>query len=337
MTATVSVVIPNWNGISYLPECLAALRRQTVKDFEVIVIDNGSTDGSVAFIEEEHSWVKLIELRENAGFAAACNMGIRLAEGSYIALLNNDTEVAPGWLGALVAAAERDGTIGMVASKILLDPASREIDSVGMLLYPDGIGRQRGRGERDSGSYETEEEVFYPSACAALYRSSLLKEIGLLDEDFFAYVEDTDLGLRARLAGAKAVLAPAAVVHHKYSGTGGKYSTFKAFHVERNRIWVAVKNFPLSWLMKVPFYTLLRYGVQLYGALSGKGSTARFRETTPVKEMAMTVAKAYLSAFRGLPRMLKKRREIKRNISNAEFSALLKRYRISVSELVLKD
>lgn len=336
-TLSISVVIPNLNGMKFLPECLSSLREQTFGDFEIIVVDNGSTDGSAEFITREFPQVKIIALKENRGFAGGCNIGIGASSGKYIALLNNDTEVEPQWLEALHEAAEKDARIGMVASKILLDRATREIDSVGMLLYPDGIGRQRGRGEIDRGQYDREEEVLFPSGCAALYRREMLAEIGLFDEDFFAYCEDTDLGLRGRRAGWRAVLAPKAVVYHKYSGSAGKYSALKARLVERNRVWVAVKNFPLPLLLAVPWHTLMRYLFQVYGILAARGSAARFKKEHSAKDAAGAVVKAYTEALKGLPAMLKKRQGIKRTLSAAEFSRLLKRYRIPLAELTLTD
>ncbi|HDH01319.1 MAG TPA: glycosyltransferase family 2 protein [Nitrospirae bacterium] len=333
----ISVIIPNLDGINYLPKCLSSLQSQTFKKFDVIIVDNGSTDNSVDLVKKEYNWVRLIELSENFGFSAACNTGIMASRGRYVAVLNNDTEVVPQWLEELHRSIERDKKIGMVASKILLSLETREIDSAGMLIYPDGIGRQRGRGEIDKGQFDHEEETLFPHGCAAMYRMEMLKEVGLFDEDFFAYCEDTDLGLRGRLAGWKAVVAPGAVVHHKYSATAGKYSSFKAMYIERNRFWVAVKNFPLTWLLRMPFYTLTRYSVQLYGVLTGRGSTARFKETYSTKNIILTVVKAYASAFRGLPLMLKKRKKIKKKISGKEFACILRKYKISASELILKD
>lgn len=333
----VSVVVPNWNGMAYLPECLSSLRKQTFERFEVIVVDNGSEDGSVEFIKEAHAWVRLIALSENRGFAAACNEGIRAASGKYIALLNNDTVVMPRWIEALRNAVERDGKVGMAASKILLDPETREIDSVGMLIYPDGLARQRGRGEIDRGQFDDSREILFPSGCAAMYRMEMLHEIGLFDEEFFAYCEDADLGLRGRRAGWEAVLAPDSIVWHRYSGTSGKYSSFKAMHVERNRIWVAVKNFPLSWLLMIPFAALLRYLFQLYGGITGSGSTARFREAHSIKNIFFIVIEAHISALKKLPLMLKKRMAIKRVVPEMEFVRLMKRFKISARELALKD
>ena len=333
----ISVVIPNLNGMKYLNACLSSLQNQTFRNYETIVVDNSSHDGSADFIRKEFQQVKLIELMENRGFAEGCNTGIRVSAGRYIAVLNNDTEVEPQWLEELYKASEKDKRTGMAASKILLDRQTGEIDSAGMLIYPDGIGRQRGRGEIDNGQFDREEETLYPSGCAALYKKEMLDEIGLFDEDFFAYCEDTDLGLRGVRAGWKAVLAPKAVVYHKYSGVAGKYSVFKALQVERNRIWVAVKNFPLPWLLMVPYFTLKRYIVQTYGMIVSRGSASKFKESQPPAAIASTMVRAYLSAMKALPAMLKKRKAINKKISSREFIKLMKKYRISVSELVLKD
>jgi len=161
----------------------------------------------------------------------------------------------------LLEVAEKDERTGKVASKVLLDKDTRRIDSVDMLIYPDGIGRQKGRGEIDRGQYYSEEDVLYPSGWEALYWRTMLDDIGLFDEDFFAYCEDTDLSLRGRRSGWQDVLALTAVVYDKYSSSGGKYSTFKASQVERNRIWGAVKNFPVAWLLRSPYYSLNRYAM----------------------------------------------------------------------------
>ncbi len=331
------MVIPNWNGAEYLAACLQALLEQTFGDFEIIVVDNGSKDDSVHLIKSAYPSVLLIELEDNIGFAAACNLGIQAARGRYIALLNNDTEADPGWLGALYQAAVQDEKIGMVASKILLSLTTREIDSVGMLVYGDGIGRQRGRGQIDDGRFDRPEEILYPSACAALYKKEMFDDIGLFDEDFFLYCEDTDLGLRGRRAGWKAVFAPDAVVLHKYSMTGGGYSLFKAMHVERNRMWVGIKNFPSSWLVMMPFHTARRYFFQTCGMASSRGSTARLKESHSFLDIMRTGAKAYLSAFEKLPSMLRKRKEIKQTGPDGELVPIMRKHLISVRELILHD
>jgi GT2 family glycosyltransferase len=335
----ISVIIANLNGEEYLPDCLRSLSAQTFTDFEVIVVDNGSTDGSLEILRRDFPWVRVLPLGENTGFAAGNNRGFLAAEGRYVATLNNDTIADSRWLEALHEAAEADSGTGMVASKILLGPEGSEIDSTGMLIYPDGMSRQRGRGEPDKGQFDTMEEVLFPSACAALYRCEMLEAAGFFDEDFFAYCEDADLGLRARLAGWKAVYAPRAVVRHLYSGTGGKYSAFKARLVERNHIWVLLKNMPARYILISPFYTAWRYMVQLYGLFSGKGSVARFAEDSGMARLLPVVIKAYGEALMRLPLMLRKRRNIwkQRRISPGEFADLLKRHRISARELMLRE
>jgi GT2 family glycosyltransferase len=336
---SISVIIANYNGAEYLRDCLSSLGAQTFRDFEVIVVDNGSTDDSLALIKREFSWAKVIPLDSNTGFAAGNNVGIAASSAQFIATLNNDTIVGDEWLAALHEAALSDENVGMVASKIFLGKEGKELDSAGMLVYPDGMSRQRGRGATDEGQFDTGEEVLFPSACAALYRREMLDAIGLFDEDFFSYCEDSDLGLRARLAGWKAVLAPRAVVRHLYSATGGKYSEFKAFYVERNRFWVLLKVFPLSWMLTFPFYTLWRYIIQSYGLFSGRGSVARLAEKGGKLPLLRVVFRAYRAALSGLPRMLKKRKMIwkTKRVSTGKYKALMKSHRITAVELMLRD
>ncbi|QWR76118.1 glycosyltransferase family 2 protein [Candidatus Magnetomonas plexicatena] len=335
MLKDITVIVPNYNGLIHLGDCLNSLRNQTFKNFETIVVDNGSMDGSVDFIKANFPEVRLIAFDKNTGFAHACNEAIKASESHFLALLNNDTEVTPQWLAALFEAMKTDEDIGMAASKILLNKTT--IDSTGMLIYPDGIGRQRGRGETDSGQYDDGTETLYPSGCACLIRRKMLDDIGLFDEDFFAYCEDVDLGLRGIRAGWSAVYSPDAVVYHKYSETGGKYSLFKAFLVERNRIGVAVKNFPMKFLLRMPLYTFKRYLYQAYSIITNRGSTARFAEGVSVSAIAGVFLRAYVAAIFKIPSMLAKRFFIKKRISTSEFSRLLKKHEVSASELILKD
>jgi GT2 family glycosyltransferase len=227
----------------------------------------------------------------------------------------------------------------MLASKIFLQGGLKTIDNVGHLIYRDGLNRGRGRLEVDRGQYEKVEEVLFPSGCAALYRRDMLEEVGLFDEDFFAYGDDTDLGLKGRLAGWTCLYVPKAVVHHRYSQSSGAYSALKAFYVERNRVWIAVKFFPLSLLLASPFYTFLRFALQGYGALTGRGAAGRFTEAHSSGQLLQILLKAYLGAFRGLPRMWKKRREIRKRtrVSEAEIRSWFFRFGMSAREISLKD
>ena len=197
-----SVIILNWNGRHLLEECLSSIRSQTFRDFETIVVDNGSTDGSVDWVKER--WadsVSTVALPSNLGFAGGNNAGIRLARGRYVILLNNDTAVDPGWLAAMDDAVRRHPDAGMFTPKILNYYRRDEIDNTGHLIYPDGMARGRHRLEKDDGRFDEEGEVLSPSGCAGCYRRRMLDEIGLLDDAFFAYGEDVDLGLRGRWAG----------------------------------------------------------------------------------------------------------------------------------------
>lgn len=335
----VSVIILNLNGRTYLPDCLESLSAQTFRDFEVVIVDNGSTDGSLSLIRKEFGWVRVVALEKNTGFARGNNIGLEASSGIYVVTLNNDTIAEKDWLKSLIDTAERDEKVGMVASKIFLGREGNELDSAGMLVYPDGMTRQRGRGQSDEGQFDRAEEVLFPSACAALYRREMLDETGFFDEDFFSYCEDADLGLRGRLAGWKAVLAPRAVVRHLYSQTGGRYSAFKAYHVERNHFWVLLKDLPLSYLCFFPFYTAWRYIIQGYGLLSGRGSVARFAEDAGKGRLLGIVVSAYRDAVSALPMVLRKRREIwrRRRISAGSFRAMLERHRISAGELMLRE
>jgi len=336
----VSVIVVNWNGKGLVGDCLHSLRQQTFLDFEVILVDNGSTDGSVEYVQENFSgWVRVLRNARNEGFSGGNNRGIRTASGQYIALLNNDAQADVRWLEELVRVAEENPRAGMLASKIYLRGQPKILDNVGHLLYRDGLNRGKGRLEVDRGQYETIEEVLFPSGCAALYRREMLEEVGLFDEDFFAYGDDTDLGLKGRLAGWKCLYVPGAVVHHSYSRSSGAYSPLKAFYVERNRLWIAVKYFPLSVLLESPFYTILRFVLQGYGALSGRGAAGRFREAHSSGALLKVLLQAYFSAFRGLPGMWKKRREIRRRtrVSEAEVRSWFRRFGMSAREISLKD
>lgn len=336
----VSVVIPNLNGITILGCCLASLERQVFKDFEVVLVDNGSTDGSVKYAKAEFPWLdNVIENPSNLGFARACNQGIEASRGDLVALLNNDTEAEPSWLSELVKSADGNPGAGMFASKTLFFDRRDVIDTTGHLIYPDGLNRGRGRLEIDEGQYDNKPDVFFPSGCAALYRKQMFDEIGTFDEYHFAYGDDTDIGIRGRLAGWKCVFVPTAVVYHRYSITTGEYSPAKVFLVERNRIWIVWKYFPMRRLLASPFFSLLRYCYQAYGAVTGKGAAGRFASQHSFWRLLTGVTKAYLCAFMQAPRVWKERGRMAKvkKVSEAEIDRWFRDYRMSVKEISLKD
>jgi GT2 family glycosyltransferase len=337
----VSVIVLNWNGADILEECLLSLKAQTYAPLEVIVVDNGSTDDSVARVKEKFGdSVRLHQNPTNLGFAGGNNVAIRTANGDYIALLNNDATADPRWVEELVEAAEALPGVGMCASKIYSFDQPGILDSAGgLLIYPDGLSRGRGRLERDLGQYEKREEVLLPSGCACLYRRTMLDEIGSFDEDFFAYSDDTDLGLRGRMAGWKCEYVPTAIAYHRYSSTGGRYSKLKAFLAERNRFWVAVKILPLPVLLLSPFYTVWRLILHAYAVFAKRGATGKFTEQYSLGILLLTLFKAYGAAMAGLPKMWRKRRVIQkaRKVPRRAVYGWLKHYKIRASELAFKE
>ncbi len=336
----VSVVIVNWNGKHLLLECLDSVFDQSFRDIEVIVVDNGSQDRSVEFVRSRYPTAKLVCLPVNAGFAGGSNAGIRAAVGKYIALLNNDTRADREWLMNLANEAEKAGPlVGMWASKILSYDRPDEIDNVGLLLYRDGLARGKGRLEQDKGQYDKQEEALFPSGCAGLYSRKMLNEIGLLDEEFFAYVDDVDLGLRARIAGWKCIYVPTARVYHRYSASSSGYSPFKAFLVERNRVWVLLKYFPAELILVSPFYTIKRLVLQLFGGISGRGASGKYISEQSMLSAVAVLLKAWGSALKSFFKVIKQRRKLDslRRIGRREFYRLFRTYGISASELALRD
>jgi GT2 family glycosyltransferase len=334
---SVSVIIVNWNRHDLLRACLSSLQQQTFRDFEVIVVDNGSVDGSVELLRSApFGHVRIIENPENRGFCAANNQGIRAARGSFIALLNNDAEAEPRWLEELLGALVPEPAVGMAASKILTWEDRGIIDKAGHLIYPDGQNRGRGTGERDRGQYDRLEEAAWPDGCAALYRRSLLEQIGGFDEDFFAYADDAELGLRARIAGWRCLYVPTAVVRHHTGSTLGRYSAERLFLIERNRLWLAAKLFPWSLLALNPAYFALRVSATVWCSFRGKGELPRAASRLGTLGLIKCLLKAQWAALIGLPAMLRKRRAVNvfRKLNAAETAALIRRFRIPLPELV---
>lgn len=337
MKPGVSIIIVNWNGLAHLPDCLDSLAAQTFRDFEVVLVDNGSTDKSVSFVEKHYSWVNVIVLPENTGFASGNNCGLEHSVGDYIVTLNNDTRAEADWLETLVRVADAHPLAGMVGSRICSFSDPDIIDSVGMGICADGMSRGFYRNQRWSDLDMAEvEEILFPSACAALYKRAMIEETGFFDDDFFAYAEDSDLGLRGRLAGWEAVLATGAVVCHKYSQTSGSLSPFKVHLVERNHYWVALKNFPSGRLLLLPFFTALRYLVQVRAVFLDGGTGSEFRAGGSQDALIKALLKGLFDSIGGIPRMLRKRRQVmkQKRLSMPEFVELLRRYRITFRELL---
>jgi GT2 family glycosyltransferase len=334
----ISVIIVNWNRRDLLRACLDSLARQEYREFEMILVDNGSTDGSAEMAQERLAGgpipLRLIRNSENRGFCAANNQGIAAARGSLVALLNNDAEAEAAWLGALARAFEHP-EVGMAASKILVHEDPGRIDKAGHLIYPDGQNRGRGTGARDCGQFDRQEEILWPDGCAAMYRKDMLDQIGGFDEDFFAYGDDAELGLRARIAGWRCLYVPGAVVRHHRGTTLGLQSSRRLQLIERNRVLLAAKLFPWSLLWLNGAYYLARIAAGAWYGRRGGGDMAHFPGLSGKLKVARALAAGDWQALLLLPRMLRKRREIDsfRKLSPSEVRQLIRQYRIPLREL----
>lgn len=250
----VSIVIPNYNGKHFMKACMESLYKQTWKEFEVIVVDNASSDGSVSYIEEYYPDIRLIKMDTNTGFSTAVNVGIQDAKAPYVFLLNNDTECEPNCVRELYHAIRKSKKIFSVSSQMIQYHNRESLDSAGDIYTVFGWAFNRGNGKPIS-MYSKEESVFTACAGAAMYRKSIFDEIGYFDENFFAYREDIDIGYRGRIHGYENRYCPTAKVYHIGSGTSGsKHNAFKVKLGVRNNIYLNYKNMPLPFLLiNLPF------------------------------------------------------------------------------------
>ncbi len=299
---SISVVIPSYNGKTLLQTCLASLAKQNRNDFEVIVIDNGSSDGTQAFLTNAYPWVRVFVSEEQLGFAKAANLGIGAARGRCVALLNNDTEVDPNWLTALKNRLDGDSSLGFCASKMLRYDQRHIIDGAGDVYSRGGNAFRLGWDSPDGASFQRSYRVFGACAAAVMYRKCMLDRIGLMDEDFMMYYEDTDLSFRAQLHGYRCEYVPEALVYHVGSASSGQKLTSQTlFLISRNSIYVIVKNYP--------FRLLVTNSARI--ALSRVRFTCSHLLRNP--KLGYAYFKGMLFALGSVILMLKKRRVIQRS------------------------
>jgi GT2 family glycosyltransferase len=294
----VTVIIPTWNGRELLGAALLSLREQRFRDFEVLVVDNGSTDDTVSYVRASHPEAEVLELAQNHGFAGAVNAGIGRAGGEYVALLNNDMELDPGWLAALVAALDADPAAGSAASKLRMLREPGVLDGAGDVVTWYGATWRRGHGEPDRGQYDAPGLVASPCAGAALYRRRALDEVGSFDETFFAYLEDTDWGLRAQLAGWPCRWVPSAVAYHLGGATSRRMGDLETELIARNTLALVLKSFPVGRLV---VWSPLIVGYQAW-VLGGAARRGSWR----------AVLRGWSAALRGLPATVRARAEVGR-------------------------
>ncbi len=315
------MVIPNHNGatprdgLTYLEVILPSLREQTFKDFDVTVVDNGSTDGSAEYLAREWPEVRVIELAGNTGFPAAVNRGIEAGDGEYVALLNNDIELSANWMERLVGELDRDPELGFVTGKILRFAERDVIEQAGHDFYTCGLFAPRGLDQRDTGQYDDPAPTAIVSGAAAMYRRAAVDRADGFDEDYFLYCEDADLCLRMLLAGYRGLYVPAPEAYHVRGGTAGRDPGQTRFYLARNTLTTQLKDLPLPILL-TSLPKILLYQYQQLAAAQGAG-------------FIRTVLRAYGSFLRAVPRTLRKRRRIHRGrpVTAQEFgSNLLREY-----------
>lgn len=313
-TLRASIIIPNYNGKRFLDTCLGALACQTHPSelTEVIVVDDGSTDDSVAHVHQRYPEVKIVQLERNSGLAVGCNVGANAATGELLVMLNNDTEAEPGWLAALVAAAEANPRAGAIASKMLLFDRRDTLHNAGDLMGADGIPRNRGVWQADAGQYDEAPSVFGGCGGGVAYRREAWDQAGGFDERLFMYLEDVDLAWRLQLQGWKAVFAPAARLYHHLSATGG--GVLSSYYTGRNTVWVIAKDMP-GPLIRRHFARIVRsqWRITRDALCAWRGRAARAR------------LRGQLAGLAGLPRVLAWRGAVqgRRTVSIEELDAML--------------
>ncbi len=292
-----SVIIPNFNGVRFLPTLFEALARQSFRDFEIILADDASTDNSVAFTEANYPAVRVLLNRRNLGFVRTCNLAVDAAHGRLLVLLNNDTEPDPLWLAELakVACAQPDAAI--IASKMLLFDERTKLHTAGDLMGCDGVPRNRGVWETDHGQYDGQPAIFSGSGGGSAFRREAWLQLGGFDEDFWMYLEDVDFGFRAQLAGWRAVFAPNAHIYHHLSATGG--GVMSSYYVGRNTLWTLAKNMPTTLLLRhLPQIINAQVQIAIDALRNIRGAAAQAR------------LRGQLAGLLGLPRQLRKRQQI---------------------------
>lgn len=296
----VTVVIVCWNSGSYISRCLESIQIQTLAELEVIIIDNGSTDGSLKVLKPLGLQSKLIELQNNRGFATANNIGARLAQGKWLALLNADAFPEPDWLEKLLAAAANHPEYSCFSSRQIQANVPELLDGAGDAYHVSGLAWRHGYNQSSTNNGHEQKDIFSACGAAALFSREDFLQAGGFDEDYFSYFEDVDLGFRLRLTGKKCLYIPEAVVHHVGSASTGKRSDFSVYYGYRNMIWTYFKNMPspLFWFF-LPIHIATILFFVLYLTARGQGKV---------------IFRAVIDAIRGLPKVIAKRKDIQQNL-----------------------
>ncbi|MDH3688464.1 MAG: glycosyltransferase family 2 protein [Gammaproteobacteria bacterium] len=313
-TPTVGVVIVNWNSGKYLERCIEAISRQTHRPNKIVVVDNGSTDGSIVAIETRYHDVRILKLAENIGFAGANNRAIAMLKDSdWVALVNPDAFPTANWLAEMLRVVEENTGYDFFGCRLVQADDHEILDGTGDVYHVAGLGWRRDYGKPAGAAERGNDEIFAPCAAAAIYRREVLDAVNGFDESFFCYFEDVDLGFRLRLAGYRCMYVSSAVVYHQGSASFGKRSDFSVYHGHRNLVWTYVKNMPgvLFWWY-LPQHFLLNLATILWYVLHGRTSV---------------ILKAKWDALKGLPVMCRRRRAIQasRKVSISDIRKVMAR------------
>ncbi len=316
-----AVIIVNWNGKKYLKDCLDSLRAQTYKNFKVVFVDNGSDDGSVAYVREKYPEADIKEISRNVGFAAGSNLGIRQAlkqeEIGLIVVLNNDTKLDENYLAEIIACAKKHPDAGSIQPKVVNFFERDLIDCAGIYITRDGTAHNRGYG-KSAKKYSEEKEIFGANGTASLFTRQALEKTELksgeyFDKDYFAFYEDVDLAWRIRRMRLKSYYCPRALVFHVHSGTAGKASLLKAYYLHRNYFFTVIKNYPAGAMVRTVGKRFLSYVRLVLNVFEKEKRETEFTKGYGKGKVALVILKAWGSVIAGMPGILAKRRIIQKN------------------------
>ncbi len=325
----ITVVIPTLATDPCLLDCLASLEAQSFREFRTVVVDN-SGRAAIHRLGAARFPFLLVESPTNLGFGEAVNRGFAAAPSEYLAVLNDDARADAGWLQALHDVLEASPDAGMAACRIL-QQGTDLLDSAGLGIALDGSSKQVGRG-RPASDFGAARDALIPSGCAAMYRARMIEETGGFEPSFFLYCEDSDLALRGHWSGWRCLYVPQAIVEHRYSISAGGASPLKAYLVERNRLRLAVRCLPWTWLLRAPLASAYRYLLHVF-AIRGTSRSAEFTAKHPWWLLPWLVLKAHLALLRDLPRLLGERWRVRRRIPAREFARRLRAHRIPLREV----
>jgi GT2 family glycosyltransferase len=335
-----AVIIANWNGKKYLKDCFDSLRKQSYKDFKTILVDNGSEDGSVVFLQENYPEIEILELSKNTGFCFAYNKGIAMAfenyNAKYIIVLNNDTKLHEKFIEDMILCGKKDPEIGSVQPKVTNFFEQDKIDCAGIEIAKDGTAHNRGHGQGEN-KFNQAEEIFGANGTASLFTREALEKTKLSREEYFdnshfVFYEDVDLAWRLRLAGFKSYYCPQAKVFHVHSGTAGKASLLKAFYLHRNYFLTVFKNYPSGIMLKTLSWRILSYIKLVFGVFRGGKKASEYAQGVGKSRVGLVILKAWASVICALPGIIAKRRFVQRHkkVNNKEIRLWLNRYRANI-------